>query len=104
MPDRIKKLIKRFKPEIAYLIVGGVTTLISLSVYYLLNVFCELNYIVAHFISWIIAVAFAYFANRKWVFISKNKISSRKRHCLLCQDSFHSYSKLCFSFFVLRSF
>ena len=69
----ILKLTEYFRSEIAYLIVGVITTLINLAVFYLLNVLCGLNYIIAHFIAWIAAIAFAYPANRKWVFTSKNK-------------------------------
>lgn len=73
----IKELYIRYKEIINYLIVGGLTTVVSLGTYYL-SVFTFLNpedaiqLQIANIISWIAAVAFAYFANRKFVFESKN--------------------------------
>lgn len=73
----IRELYTKYKEIINYLIVGGLTTIISLLVYYAL-VFTVLNpenafeLQVANIISWIISVAFAYFTNRKFVFESKN--------------------------------
>lgn len=76
-----KKLLKLYKEhrEIAnYLIVGGLTTLVSLVVKYalLFTILDAKNAVqlqIAVIISWIISVAFAYWANRKFVFESKSK-------------------------------
>jgi len=76
----MKKLIaiyEKYKEIINYLIVGGLTTVVSLVVYYA-AVFTFLNpenafeLQLANIFSWVIAVIFAYFANRKYVFESKN--------------------------------
>ena len=75
----IKSLIKKFctKEFIFYLIFGVLTTIVSLSVYY----FCVLTFLnpnnafqlqIADILSWILAVAFAYVTNRKFVFESKD--------------------------------
>jgi len=61
-----------------YLIVGGLTTIVSLSVYFLctytfLNPDNQFQLQVANIISWIFAVAFAYVTNRIYVFKSKSK-------------------------------
>lgn len=61
-----------------YLIVGVLTTLVGLLSYYLsvitiLNPNNALELQIANVISWICAVAFAYFANRVFVFKSKEK-------------------------------
>ena len=61
-----------------YLIVGGLTTVISLVVYYLcVTTFLDANKAlelqIANIISWIIAVLFAYVTNRVFVFKSKEK-------------------------------
>lgn len=61
-----------------YLIVGGLTTIVSLLSYYLcvltiLNPNNALELQIANIISWICAVTFAYFANRIYVFKSTNK-------------------------------
>lgn len=71
------KLYKKYKEIINYLIVGVLTTVVSLGVYYV----CVLTFLdpnqaiqlqAANVISWIAAVTFAYFTNRKFVFESKN--------------------------------
>lgn len=74
----MKKLYYKYKEIINYLIVGGLTTVVSLGSYYLCvltfldpNTVLELQ--IANIISWICAVTFAYFANRKFVFESKNE-------------------------------
>ena len=75
----IKSLIKKFctKEFIFYLIFGVLTTIVSLSVYS----FCVLTFLnpnnafqlqIANILSWILAVAFAYATNRKFVFESKD--------------------------------
>ena len=61
-----------------YLIVGGLTTLVALIVYYtcvltFLNPNNAIELQIANIISWIIAVLFAYFANRVYVFKSEEK-------------------------------
>lgn len=61
-----------------YLIVGGLTTVVSLSTYFIctetfLNPQNELELQIANIISWVFAVAFAYIANRIFVFKSKSK-------------------------------
>lgn len=69
---------KKNKEVINYIMVGIMTTLVSLAVYYalvltILNPEDALLLQVANVISWIAAVTFAYFANRKYVFESKNE-------------------------------
>lgn len=76
--NKIKELYSKYKEIINYLIVGVLTTAVSLAVYYIL-VFTILNpgnaieLQIANIISWIAGVAFAYFTNRKYVFESKEK-------------------------------
>ena len=73
----MKKLFEKYGEIIRYLIIGGLTTLVSLGVYYL----CVLTFLdpnngvqlaIANVISWVAAVTFAYFTNRWFVFRSKN--------------------------------
>lgn len=73
----VKELYKKYKEIINYMIFGGLTTVVNLTVKYLLlftifdasNGF-ELQTTIV--ISWIAAVLFAYFTNRKYVFESTN--------------------------------
>ncbi|MBQ3393448.1 MAG: GtrA family protein [Lachnospiraceae bacterium] len=76
MIEQIKELYFRHKEVINYLIVGGMTTLVSLLTYYglVLTVLDPENPVqlqAATVISWIAAVSFAYVTNRKFVFESK---------------------------------
>lgn len=71
-------IYKKNKEIINYLIVGVLTTVVSLGVYYgsvftFLNPRNPIQLQIANVLSWIAAVTFAYFTNRKWVFESKNK-------------------------------
>lgn len=61
-----------------YIIIGSLTTAISLSSYFLLKQFLfiedtQLNIQISTVISWLLCVTFAYFANRNVVFKSKEK-------------------------------
>lgn len=71
------KMYKKYKEIINYLIVGVLTTVVSLGVYYacvltFLNPENAIQLQVANIISWVAAVTFAYFTNRRFVFESKN--------------------------------
>ncbi len=63
---------------INYVLVGGLTTVVSLASYYLSVItICDpsnpVQLQIANIISWICAVTFAYFTNRKFVFGSTSK-------------------------------
>lgn len=75
--DKLKSLYKKYEEIINYVIVGGCTTFVSLASYYLcvFTVFDPDDVILlqcANIISWVLSVTFAFFANRKYVFKSKN--------------------------------
>ena len=74
----IKKLYLKYREIINYVIVGGLTTVVSLGVYYgCVFTFCNPEIAwqlqAANIISWIAAVTFAYFTNRRYVFQSRNE-------------------------------
>ncbi len=76
--NKIKALYFKHKEIINYLIVGGLTTVVSLGVYYglvltVLNPEKPVQLQAANVISWIAAVTFAYFTNKKFVFESDVK-------------------------------
>jgi len=76
--DNIIKLYKDKKEIINYLIIGVLTTIVSLVTYYLLTFTIldpnnDLELQIANVISWIVSVTFAYVTNRKYVFESKSK-------------------------------
>lgn len=75
---KIKKIMGRYRELISYLIVGGLTTVVSLGTYYgctltVLDAAVPLQLQAANVLSWIAAVTFAYFTNRKYVFESRNQ-------------------------------
>lgn len=76
----LKNIIIKYREIISYIIVGGLTTVVSLGSYYvcvltLLNPQDPVQLQAANIISWICAVIFAYFTNRKFVFEVKQKQS-----------------------------
>ncbi len=71
MVEKNKNLVEL----ITYIIVGGLTTLVNFIVYFACTS-ADLHYLVANVISWVVAVLFAYFANRKYVF--KSETNSQK--------------------------
>lgn len=79
---KIINLYKKYEEIINYIIVGGLTTAVSLITYYLcvftiLNPNNPIELQVANIISWIFSVTFAYFTNRKYVFKS-NEVNIAK--------------------------
>ena len=62
---------------ILYLIFGVLTTLVNIFAYWLAAHVLGLGVTASVIIAWILAVLFAYFTNRKWVFIS-NANNSRE--------------------------
>lgn len=86
---KIWKLYKKYEEIINYLIVGGLTTVVSLGTYY----FCVYTFLdpenafqlqLANIISWICCVTFAYFANRIFVFKSKRKDKLKEAASFYC--------------------
>ncbi len=75
----IFKMYKKYEEIILYLIAGFLTTVISILSYalfvFLLNPFLDkmISITVANILSWIIAVTFAFFVNKIFVFKSKTK-------------------------------
>ena len=70
---KIVDLYKKYEEIINYLIVGLLTTLVSISVYALFTKCFHINYMIANGFSWIISVLFAYITNRIFVFKSKSE-------------------------------
>ena len=60
----------KYKEPLLYLFFGGLTTLISIFVFWLFNSPLGLNELVANLISWLLAVLFAFLTNKTWVFQS----------------------------------
>ena len=69
---RVKGIYLKNKEIVNYLIVGVLTTIVSILSYNLFRIFID-DYMICTVLSWIISVIFAYITNRKYVFASKEK-------------------------------
>lgn len=65
MKDDTKELLR-------YIFVGGMTTLVNYSIYYVL-LKLKVHWLFANSLSWVGAVIFAYYTNKKYVFKSINE-------------------------------
>lgn len=78
--NNIINLYKKYQEIINYLIVGILTTVVSIVTYFLfsliLNIENNILFILANVLSWICAVIFAYITNKKFVF---NTTTSNKK-------------------------
>ena len=76
MIKKLLNLYKKYEEIINYILVGGITTVISILSYFLIRTILKsdtsLNVQISTVFSWIVAVTFAYFANRIFVFKSNN--------------------------------
>lgn len=62
---------KRHKEVLLYIFFGGLTTVISIAVFWFFSYVVPLNELTANLLSWAGAVLFAYVTNRIWVFQSQ---------------------------------
>lgn len=74
--DKIKELYRKYEEIIIYIIVGGMTTVVSWVAAYVATLFLDStdawqNFLI-NTLSWLAGVLFAYPLNRKWVFKSTN--------------------------------
>ena len=83
--NKLINIYKKYQEFINYLIVGVLTTLVSIFTYFILSLILDINnnilFIFANIISWICAVVFAYITNKKFVFNSTT--SNRKEEIKL---------------------
>lgn len=65
---RVKTLYGKFEEVISYLIFGGLTTAVNISVFFLCDTILGMNYLVANVIAIVASILFAFFTNKKYVF------------------------------------
>ena len=82
--------LKKHREILSYLIVGGMTTVIGFGTYFLILFFARTagvkvdspTYgavrVLAQILQWILAVLFAYVANKKWVFRYKEDVTKKQ--------------------------
>ena len=68
---KLIELYKKYSEIINYLIVGVLTTLVSIVIYAVFTKVFHVNYMISNVISWIGSVSFAYVTNKVFVFKSK---------------------------------
>lgn len=68
---------KRYGRLLRYLVVGGCTTAVNYGLYFALNA-AGLYYLLGNVPAWCGAVAFAYFANGRWVYGGESRRSLRE--------------------------
>ena len=77
------KILFKYKQFLLYALFGGLTFVVSVMSY---GFFCTLlafNELFSNLLSWILAVSFAFFTNRIWVFLSPTNTSREFFHQLL---------------------
>ena len=78
--NNVINLYKKYQEIINYLIVGVLTTVVSIVTYFLFSSILDIEnnilFILANVLSWICAVIFAYITNKKFVF---NTTTSNKK-------------------------
>lgn len=62
----------KFKETFLYLLFGIITTIINIICYYICYSNLELSNTLSNIIAWIVAVAIAFYTNKKWVYESKS--------------------------------
>lgn len=95
MIEKLKELFLKYEEIIAYLIVGGLTTLVSWGAKFLANYVFFGNTmdsdgfksLVLSIINWTAGVIFAYFTNRKFVFKSKDPMLKEASQFVLSRVS-----------------
>lgn len=70
MLQKLKNFINKHWDILAYLLFGGLTTLVDLLVYVPLYHFLNLSALVSNVAAWTAAVTFAYLTNKRYVFKS----------------------------------
>lgn len=70
--ELLKKMIKKYRSLLSYAVFGVLTTLVNILTYNLCYYQFGLNNTFSNVIAWVLAVAFAYFTNKIWVFESKS--------------------------------
>ena len=67
----MKAWLNKKKELVMYLVFGVLTTLVNYLVYFTANRIFRIHYLPANGLAWVIAVLFAYYTNRRWVFSSR---------------------------------
>lgn len=75
MPKWVKNLYGKYESVILYVLVGGMTTVVSIAVQYA-SAWLGFSVVVNTTASWVCAVTFAFITNKLWVFKEKTNTKS----------------------------
>ncbi|MFV0982681.1 GtrA family protein [Latilactobacillus sakei] len=89
MIKTIQNLIHKYWEQLMYLVFGVLTTAVNMVVFYLLDQYTGMYYLLSNTIAWFLSVLFAFFTNKTWVFQSK-------------YTTFRDFSREIASFFFFR--
>lgn len=79
----VRKLYEKYKEIITYSFFGVLTTIINTLAYLFLYDLCEFSNMLSNLFAWLLAVTFAFFTNKIWVFGSKDfSIYTLKSECI----------------------
>lgn len=67
------ELIVKYREILAYLVIGGLTTVVNFAVYYLPGVSSIASTTLRNTVAWIAAVLFAFWGNRRFVYTASTK-------------------------------
>lgn len=68
--EKLMELMKRYRGMIVYLVLGGMTTVVNMAVYYGCYEVWKIHSDLSTILAWIVAVIFAFFTNKPWAFDS----------------------------------
>lgn len=69
---KIRSFLVKYTEELNYLFFGVLTTLVNFVIYFPLHEILNISAAVSNVIAWAVAVVFAYFTNKRYVFQSKD--------------------------------
>ena len=72
---------RKHREALLYLFFGGLTTLLSILLFWLFTAGFGMDVLVANVVSWILSVLFAYVTNARWVFLARPQ--GAKEHAAL---------------------
>lgn len=73
MKNKILNLYDRYRELIAYIFFGGLTTVVNIVVFFVLDTGLSWPYLIANAVAIILSILFAYVTNKLWVFHSENR-------------------------------
>ena len=78
--DRIKELMKKYRELITYVFWGGMTTVVNYIVYFACTKLLGIEYLISNVIAWVVAVIFAFWVNKIYVFQSYGRDKKTMLH------------------------